>query len=209
VHLYAALQRAGIELATPTQSVLLTQDNDERAARQTQEEAQHRVIVLNKLELFRMLHEKELLRLAQHLTPAPFVKGDIIMRQGSTAHNLYIISEGHVDVVVENADKESFKVADLGPGKFFGEIGLLTGEPRVATVIATTPVQTFRLDKESLQEIMKARPAIAEEISHILAQRQSELSSILHNLDEEAKAKRLASDQSDILGKIRNFFSLE
>jgi len=209
VHLYAALQRAGIELATPTQSVLLTQETDERVARQTEEEAHHRVIVLHKLELFRMLHEKELLRLAQHLTPAPFVKGDIIIRQGSIAHNLYIISEGHVDVVVENAEKESSKVADLGPGKFFGEIGLLTGEPRVATVIATTPVQSYRLDKESLQEIMKARPAIAEEISHVLAQRQTELNSILHNLDSESKAKRLQRDQSDILGKIKNFFSLE
>jgi len=209
VHLYAALQRAGINLATPTQSVLLTQDTVERRVRKSEEAEQHRVIELHKLELFRSLHDSELHRLAQHLKPAPFVTGDIIMRQGSTAHHLYIISEGHVDVVVEGADHQSTKVADLGPGKFFGEIGLLTGEPRVATVIATTPVQSYRLDKDALQEIMKARPAIAEELSHVLAQRQTELNSILHNLDSESKTKRLQKDQSDILGKIKNFFSLD
>lgn len=209
VHLYAALQRAGINLATPTQSVLLTQDTMERRARKSEEAEQERVIELHKLELFRSLHDKELHRLAQHLKPAPFVKGDIVTRQGSKAHHLYIIASGHVDVIVEGADHQSTKVADLGPGQFFGEIGLLTGEPRVATVIATTPVQTYRLDKDALEGVMKERPAIAEELSHALAQRQTELNTILHSLDSESKTRRLAKDQSDILGKIKNFFSLE
>jgi small-conductance mechanosensitive channel/CRP-like cAMP-binding protein len=209
VHLYSALQRAGIALATPTHAILLTQDTVERKARKNEEEVHRRIGVLQRLELFSKMQEQELRHLAELLSPAPFVKGDIITRQGSKAHNLYIISDGHVDIVVENAEKQSTRVADLGPGQFFGEIGLLTGEPRVATVIATTAVQSYRLDKESLQDIMKARPAIAEEVSHVLAQRQTELNSILHNLDEETRAKKLASEQNNILGKIRSFFSLD
>ena len=60
------------------------------------------------------------------------------MRQGNTAHNLYIITKGEAEVRVAVAGGESRAVKTLGPGDFFGEMGLMTGEPRTATVTALT-----------------------------------------------------------------------
>lgn len=207
-HIYAALQRIGIPLSIPAHALFVTDDTEKHRAAKTERDREHQYQVLKGVALFHSLNEKELRQLAASLQEALFARGDIITQQGSVAHNLYILEDGLAEVVLLN-DGLSKKVAELKSGDFFGEMALLTGEPRRATVLAVSPVKSYRLDKHSLQAVMNARPVIAEEISRILAQRQSELNSILHNLDEEAKAKRLASDQSDILGKIKNFFSLE
>jgi CRP-like cAMP-binding protein len=62
-----------------------------------------------------------------------------------------------------------------GPGSVFGEIGLMTGAPRRATVIASTDVETYRLDKEGFQAIIEQRPELADSLSGILERRCSAL----------------------------------
>jgi CRP-like cAMP-binding protein len=60
-------------------------------------------------------------------------------------------------------------VASLEPGQFFGEMALLTGAPRSATVVAETDLHCYKLDRESFLEIIQARPLMAEDISQLLA----------------------------------------
>ena len=102
----------------------------------------------------------------------------------------------------------SEKVASLGAGEFFGEMGLMTGEPRTATVIALTDVECYRLDKDAFKETLQSRPEIAEDISAILARRRVELEAAREDLDEEAKRKRMDYHQGDLLRRIKNFFIL-
>jgi small-conductance mechanosensitive channel/CRP-like cAMP-binding protein len=208
-HIYFALSRAGITPSIPVQSVLVTKETAKRRALQTERALVRRVEALRHEDIFSSLQREELTQLAQHLVPAPFATGDVMTRQGATGHWLYIINSGHADVVVEGSDDRSTRVAELGPGSFFGEWSLLTGEPRHATVIARTAVDCYRLDKESFQGILQARPAIADEISAVLARRRTELDATLENLDAEARARRLAQAHTDILGRIRSFFRLE
>ena len=169
-HIYYALSRADIPLALPEQTVLLSQEK-ERAELQAEEAGARRAEAIHHVDIFAGLQPEEQSELARRLVPAPFASGDVITRQGATAHWLYVLVNGRADVIVQNPQGDSVKVAQLSPGSFFGEWGLLTGEPRHATVVARSDVECYRLDKESFRTVLLSRPAIAEEISALLAQR--------------------------------------
>jgi CRP-like cAMP-binding protein len=129
-------------------------------------------------------------------------------RQGAVAHWLYIITKGEGEVSVAVEGDLSRKVATLRVGDFFGEMGLMTGEPRLATVTALSDTECYRLDKKGFEEILKGRPEIAEDISHVLARRRVELEAVREGLNEEAKLRRMSHAQGDILRRIRDFFTL-
>jgi CRP-like cAMP-binding protein len=141
------------------------------------------------------------------LKVAPFVRGEALTKQGADAHRLYIIIEGKADVQV-TVDGRSEKLASLGEGDFFGEMGMMTGAPRSATVFAETDMLCYRLDKDAFQKIITSRPEIAEDISHVLARRRLELESVREELSEEAKRLRMDNTQTALLDRIREFFHL-
>jgi CRP-like cAMP-binding protein len=87
-------------------------------------------------------------------------------------------------------------------------MGMMTGEPRSATVIALSDVECYRLDKEAFNDILKHRPEIAEDISEQLARRRVELDAAREGLNEEAMQARLRYHQGDLLQRIRRFFTL-
>jgi CRP-like cAMP-binding protein len=94
-------------------------------------------------------------------------------------------------------------------GAFFGEMGMLTGASRTASVVALTDVECYRLDKEGFEQVLKARPAIAEELSTLMARRKADLASAQEALGEAARARLLEDSRGELLGRIRRFFSLE
>lgn len=208
-HIYYALKRANIPLSIPAQAVFVTEETSERKAKKEERSIAHRLEALSHVELLYHLTLEERHKTAERLVPAPFAKGDVITRQGDEAHWLYILMDGQVDVIVNNEKGQLRRVAELGPGNFFGEMGLMTGEPRSATVVARTEVDCYRLDRETFREILHARPALADGLSHLIAKRQMELRSVLEDLDTQTRAAELSSAHQDILGKIRHFFGLE
>jgi len=134
----------------------------------------------------------------------------VVTRQGAVAHWLYILRRGEAEVRVTAPGSDlSQRVATLREGDFFGEMGLLTGEPRSATIIALTDVECYRLDKEHFNEILQRRPEVAQDLAHILAQRRVELEAILEGLNEEAMRQRMTHLRTDFLGRIRHFFTLD
>jgi CRP-like cAMP-binding protein len=128
-------------------------------------------------------------------------------RQGNQAHWLYLLIEGEAEVTV-SIDGQSEKVALLHEGDYFGEMGLMTGAPRAATIIALTDVRCYRLEKEAFKEIIQKRPEIAEDISHTLAKRRVELEAIRETLTEEIIHQRLQHTQHALLHRMREFFTL-
>jgi small-conductance mechanosensitive channel/CRP-like cAMP-binding protein len=209
--IYAALNRAGIPLSIPAHSLFLTEEDESRRRRKHEEEVKERVEALQRVELFAPLTDEELGEIAaEHLSVAPFVRGEALTRQGAEAHWLYIMTKGDVEVrVAIDGNQLTKHVATLHAGDFFGEMGMMTGEPRAATVIAQTDVECYRLDKEAFNRILRRRPELAEDLSHILARRRVELEAIREGLNEEAKRLRLSHTQGDFLRRIRNFFTLE
>ncbi|HEX4620385.1 MAG TPA: mechanosensitive ion channel family protein, partial [Myxococcaceae bacterium] len=207
--LYFALKRAGIPLSIPAQAVFVTEESEDRKHHKEADDFAKRVKAISCVELFAHLGEEERERLARSLRPAPFSDGEIMTRQGAEAHWLYIIVHGHAAVRVAHEPGLVKEVAQLGDGDFFGEMSLMTGATRSATVVARSDVDCYRLDKAAFQTVIQARPELAEHMAGVLAHRRVELAAAVENLDQEAKARRLASDKVDLLAKIRAFFSLD
>lgn len=206
--LYFALKRAGISFSIPAHAVFLTEESVEREEKKDREDIERRSEALERVDLFRPLTDEDRQQLARSLFYAPFVTGEVLTRQGAEAHWLYLILKGEVSVHVRSDEGLEKEVARLGSGDFFGEMSLMTGAPRSATVVAVSPVECYRLDKDAFQKVIRERPAIAEPVAEILARRRTELITVRENLDQEAQRRHFAAAKSDLLGRIRDFFGL-
>jgi small-conductance mechanosensitive channel/CRP-like cAMP-binding protein len=205
----AALQRIGVGFSFPTQSLLLHPKDESHLERSQVQEHRTKIDALSRVPVFAPLTSEEREGLAKKLVYTPFSAGETITRQGASADWLYMIVRGTAAVrVTSEAGGPERRVALLGPGDFFGEMALLTGAPRSATVVGLSEVVTYKLDKDSFLETIQARPSMAEEISRLLAQRRVELDAIREDLNEEAKRQRLTTAQTDLLSRIREFFRL-
>lgn len=208
-HIYTALERAGIKLAVEEKNVHYIKDNEKHEEVLHQRELELRVRTLRRVELFAQLTEDELRRLAERLRYAPFAKGNTIAKQGAPAqHWLFIIINGEAEVFLEAPSGEKRSLNVLTKGNFFGEMSLMTGSPRVATVVARTDVECYRLDKDAFEEILLARPAIAEEVADVLVTRRAELDSALQNLDEATLHREIDHRHNEVLATVKRFFGL-
>jgi len=206
VRVFAALERAGIHFALPQHVLHLIKENEARRTALHSREVAARVAALRGVALFSHLEAQELDTLAERLTHAPFAAGDVITRQGAIAHWLYLLVDGEAEVWLDTASAPRRRVATLGPGTVFGEMGMMTGEPRRATVTAKTDVECYRLDKAGFEDILRSRPAIAEAISRELAARASGL----QHAEKEAHAEAATQVKPEtLLRRIREFFALD
>jgi small-conductance mechanosensitive channel/CRP-like cAMP-binding protein len=207
--IFTALKRAGIPLARPTSTVFFTPDDDRAARKRLDRHRIQRMAALKNNVLFKDLTDQEIGFLADHLAFAPFVAGETMTKQGAVAHWLYILTHGTVDIRTHLGDGEAKHVATLEAPSFFGEMGLMTGEPRSADVVAMTDAECYRLDKAGFEKIIHDRPEIANEMSKMLARRRVELAAVREGLDAEQKQKREESEAERILERIQEFFGLD
>jgi small-conductance mechanosensitive channel/CRP-like cAMP-binding protein len=166
-----------------------------------------RVTLLRNIDLFgQSLGEVELVQLAGAMRERNYAAGAELMRQGETDHSMFILAEGLVEVTVSMDGKPDLRVAKLVPGECFGEMALLTGEPRSATITAATETVAFEVTKSDMTMLLVARPAIAETISTLIAERKIGTIQALQNasMAEREEASRSLSEQ--ILGRIKGFF---
>jgi small-conductance mechanosensitive channel/CRP-like cAMP-binding protein len=207
--IYVALKRAQIPLALPAKTVFVSQDDSEHRERKRARELETHASALAAIDLFANLSDDEQRVLATSARLAPFSATEVITRQGATAHWLYVLLKGKAAVRVASAEGEERQVATLEAPSFFGEMALMTGQPREATVIALTDVECLRVDRKDLEGIIKSRPEIATGISEVLAKRRVELAAVREGLDADAKRARLTTEHRRILHAVRNFFALE
>jgi small-conductance mechanosensitive channel/CRP-like cAMP-binding protein len=209
-HVVIAFHRADINFAFQQQTVHLVPagEKHELGARPGIERARQ---LVHTAELFEKLDDTERDKLAAHLEYTPFLAGETITRQGDVAHWLYLIGRGELDVVLDaGGHKRVIGTIRSGErGDFFGEMGMLTGEPRTANVVARTDVECYRLDKESFEQILRERPSIAEEVSAVMARRRADLAAVHEALDQEARDRLLDASRYELLNRIRRFFGLE
>jgi len=211
---YTALRRAGIPLAVPARTTFVEMHDEERAERRGKRRFAERLAALRTVHLFRSLTEDELETLAEGMSHVIYTTNEVITRQGAVAHYLYVMTSGSAEVRT-NVDPDGSGpaptvkklVAKLSAPDFFGEMGLMTGEPRYADVVATSDVDCFRLGKETFEAVLTQRPMIANELSEKLATRRMELLAIRDDLHGDRQSLH-ASEQARILGGIKTFFAL-
>jgi small-conductance mechanosensitive channel len=207
LRIVAALERAGIGMSIPAQRVFLTMQGETRTRRKHLEEVRRRTAALEHVTLLKPLTDAERAEIAERVLVAPFHRGEIILRQGSEAHYLYILAVGSVEISVTE-EGQSRVITRIDAGEAFGEMGLMTGEPRNATATAVTEVVCYRLDKAGFQDILQRRPEIAETLAGTLAERKAHLEALKRGLHAQALEHTLGGSQADLLHRIRDFFML-
>jgi CRP-like cAMP-binding protein len=109
--------------------------------------------------------------------------------------------QGEVEVTARDGDGSPVSLGTLGPGDYFGEMSLMTGTPRVATVTTNSEACLLKVDKQSFKELIEAQPDLIEEMGSALRIRLEERSRAM------AGAGRPVPEPQDIFGKIRDFFA--
>jgi putative ABC transport system ATP-binding protein len=117
---------------------------------------------LRAVDLFRALTPTQLTDVAEKMKKRRFATGEPIIREGEAGEEFFLISDGEVDVI--RADHE---VARLGRGDFFGEVALISGEPRNATVLATEPLDTFVLAKADFQSAVQSSASFRDQLYRV------------------------------------------
>lgn len=122
--------------------------------------------------LFAPLSSEERGELARGARQLRFGPGEVIVREGDTTSSMFLIAEGRVAISVHGEGSASQKVAVLEPGAAFGEISLLTGEPRLATARAVTESMLIEIDKDTIAPVLRANPSLVEKLDTIIQERR-------------------------------------
>ncbi len=130
------------------------------------------VELLRKVSLFDGLTTKELGTVAEACKQARFRAGSDIVTEGERSARLYIVVEGTAEVRVHGT-----KVEELGPGDYFGEIAVIDGEPRAATVTATSAVTALTLADFNVRALLRSLPDIGIKMLRTLTARVRTLES--------------------------------
>ena len=205
VHLFASLQRAGIRVAEPQTKVHAVARDEAHAETVRRRELTRRQQALAIVTPFAALSEEDKADIAERLQYAPFARGDVITKQGNKAHWLYILAFGEAEVLYEPPGGRPHVIGALHAGQFFGEMALITGDARAATVVAKTDVECYRLDRASFQELLARKPEIGEEIQRVMGGRRGDLDSARQAF---TSAPPVAEAEPRLVHKIRRFFGM-
>lgn len=159
--------------------------------------------LLRRAALFAAFHDDEVAELAAALRRHDLPAGSAAVHQGDHGASLFLVAEGALDVRMAD-DGRSLLLDRMRPGDVFGEMSLLTGQPRSASVIAHTDAVVYELDKAALDPVLRRRPALATRLADLMARRQAS-----NDAQRQAVPADAAPDAPhDLLARLRAFFKL-
>jgi CRP-like cAMP-binding protein len=156
---------------------------------------------LARVPLFaKALNAEQLDALAAHAEPVSFGTGGELMAQGAQDSSMFVILEGAARVQID-AQGGLREIAVLAGGDVAGEMSLMTGAPRSATVTALTSLRALRITKETIETLLAASPELLERFSAILAEREAQLKA------QASQTERWDFVERDLLARMRTFFA--
>jgi trk system potassium uptake protein len=161
---------------------------------------------LRQVDFLRDLRDEELQLLVPGVNLLKFGAGETVVREGDAGNSLYIIRSGEVEVVARANGAHEVRIRSLRQPAFFGEMALMTGEPRNSTVRASTDAELLELSREGFIELFKSHPETAARMGEIIALRMSERRESLaaaNNLRDNSH-----SHAGWLLAKISSVFNL-
>ncbi len=161
--------------------------------------ANDRIELIKRIPIFETLSENEILQISEKLIEHEYEKETIIIKQNDAGDSMFILTEGLSEVFISTDSGSNLKVGQLVPGDFFGEMSLLTGEKRMATIIASTDVLIYEIPKDAISRLLNTRIDFADEIANIIVQRQNENATKIKSTEIKAES---------LLKRIKHFFGL-
>ena len=200
----AHLQHAGITPAYPKQDIF----HEKMPVRHLDVRSiADRKQLLARIELFEHLDDDELEIVATHMEQHTYRQGEILVEKGDKGDSMFLLVEGLLYVLLDiQGSGEETNVAQILPGQFFGEMSLLTGEPRSATIKAATDAVTYEITKDIMNALFEHRPEIAEQISKVVAERRLRNLQAQQEVPPAEKAVQAESLARHILNRIKQFF---
>ena len=200
------LQRQGISIPFPIRTIQM-HDADQGAERGTLSARRRIADRLSRVPLFAGFDAALIEQLAAAVRSHHYDHREVLVREGDGGDSLFVIDRGRVSVAKTSGGpgSSSVEIAQLGPGDFFGELSLLTGAPRSATVSAEGGCEVLVVERQALAPFLQNDPAIAAKLGTALADRAADASAKL----EDRRLHRHDPDvQASLLGRIRAFFKL-
>jgi CRP-like cAMP-binding protein len=121
---------------------------------------------LKRATVFSVLDDAQLELIGTAAAETEHAEGELLTEQGVIGHRFHLLLDGAAEV-----ERDGHPVAELRPGDFLGEIGLLGGGPSTATVRCTAPTRCLTLQREAFWEVLEAEPAIALRILEVVSRR--------------------------------------
>jgi small-conductance mechanosensitive channel/CRP-like cAMP-binding protein len=197
-HCWYAVRRAGMEIPYPQRVVHHAVAPDTGAAAR-----QAAAVTLRAHKIFGCLSAEQCEALVQASPVVKFANHEHLLEQGAPGSSMFVLVRGAVDVRIAR-DGQVKSVAKLGAGDCIGEMSLLTGDPRSATVVAEGEVEAVEVGMAMFGAFVRSNPAVVEQLGELLAQRQ------LANAHLAAQGVATSPEQvrSGVLRKLRSFFAL-
>ena len=158
------------------------------------------------LDLFAPLSDAERARIVEGAVERRYAPGEIIVRQGDRTSSMFVVASGRAGVTIHGAAGDTRNLAVLEPGSAFGEISLLTGEPRTATVRALTETVVVEIEKGTLEPIVRENPGLCDALETVIAERRREAADLFDATREEM-AK--GPGRRALANRIARFFGVE
>jgi CRP-like cAMP-binding protein len=204
-----AFRRNGIAQPYPARDVFW-RDSDKLAGEERAVETRRVAALLHGVDFLEALSSDQLERLAAGAQIVPYPSGSAVVTEGDAGDSLFVVAEGRVEVSVHApGGGPERRLATLGPGDYFGEMSLLTGAPRSATIRAAGEVGLVILRKDALRPLLVADPTVPERLSKTLARRQAERDDAIHRAEVTEDEGPGADRASQLLGLMRRFFGLK
>jgi len=198
------LKRRGITIPFPIRTLQVQR----KAALPVQEEKAEALSILRGEPLFESLSEEQLNHVVQEARLKLFGRGEPVIEEGAEGDSMFVMLRGAANVFVSK-NGSRIRVATLGAGNCFGEMSLLTGEPRSATVRADGDCYVMEIGKPVMAELLRDAPSYLEKLSELLAQRKMETEGVLKEVatpGEHVLKRRQYT--ATFLKRLRTFFEL-
>jgi len=199
--IWYAFARQGIEIPVATQQIRITQLPPTVIESETTA-VERRVRSLQRIGMLGPLTPEQIGRLAEENVERVYAAGEPVIRQGDPGDSLFVIMSGRVEVTVVQEGAASVRLATLDEGDYFGEMSLMTGAPRSATVTALVETRLLEVGHESFRRILADQPNLVEQLGAALQVRESERAQAMASVD------RVRPESHDIFQRIHDFFSM-
>lgn len=197
--IWYAFKREHITIPYPTRTLHVERNQRLQAGEHSYDLIADR---LSDVPIFDPLSEDEIAVLSETVKKRVYAPGELIVRAGTEGSSMFVIDRGRVAIqIYDNGTK--IKVNELGESDFFGEMSLLTGEPRTADVVASVETEVLQIKRNSLKPILEANPLLAQSIADIVAERRATLSA-----SQEVGPADQAEVKKGMILSIRKLFGL-
>ncbi|MGH7409932.1 MAG: cyclic nucleotide-binding domain-containing protein, partial [Candidatus Methylomirabilis sp.] len=203
-----SFKRHGLEIPFPIRTVHMHSVTEETERAIQERGLAERLGLLQEVDFLKPLPPEAMTRVANSLQSLIYEAGRTIVRQGDEGDSLFLVSRGRVGVWVGDGQNDGQLVATMGRGQCFGEMSLLTGAHRSATVRTLEDSVLLMLGKAEFRDILLSDPKVVESLSQILSHRQREHQAALVR-ERSATAQLRGEDPArQLLIRIKSFFGI-